>query len=176
MMDIRGEKFRQQLDLSTRSAAPTVKCAVRHREQTDPTLSANQTKEPQKQRSTKHRVALLCGYLFFVVGLIGVFLPVLPTTIFWIIAAIFFARSSPAMYQRILTWPRIGHAVKHFVSDGVITRRSKIIAVFGMGVAAIIVALAPLGDVPTIASLAGIAVGACYVLTRPSESTGDAQR
>lgn len=138
--------------------------------------SADPSTEPGKPSSKKQRITLLCGYLFFGIGLVGVFLPVLPSTIFWIIAAVFFARSSPVMYQRILTWPRIGHAVEQFLNNGAIARRGKIIALTGMGVAATIILLAPLGNAATIASISGIAVGAFYVLTRPAVSARDVQR
>lgn len=121
-------------------------------------------------------VYLACGYAFFALGLLGAFLPVLPTTVFWIIAALCFARSSPRMYQRIVAWPRVGPAVNDFVADGVIARRSKAIALSGMAVAALVVAFTPLGTVPMALGLAAIAVGAGYVATRPSARTGDLTR
>ncbi len=123
--------------------------------------------------SRKRFVFIVCGYSFFALGLIGLVLPVLPTTVFWIVAAICFARSSPKMYQRILTWPRVGPAVGDFVADGVVKRRGKMIAVFGMTVAAIVVVLTPMDTVATIAALLGIALGAIYVLTRPSQSVNE---
>lgn len=47
--------------------------------------------------------ALLClGTLSVIVGLIGILLPGLPTTPFILLAAACFARSSPAMHQRLL--------------------------------------------------------------------------
>src|SRR3546814_16691595 len=45
------------------------------------------------------------GYAFFAIGLVGVVLPVLPTTIFWIIAAACLATSCPAMARKIYAWP-----------------------------------------------------------------------
>jgi uncharacterized membrane protein YbaN (DUF454 family) len=139
-------------------------------------LSTPETINPASDSSRKRLAFIFLGYLFFAVGLIGVALPVLPTTVFWVVAAICFARSSPRMYQRILTWPRIGSAVEDFVANGVIKRRSKVIAISGMAVAAIVVALAPMEVVPTVASLAGIAVGAIYVLTRPSQPVNEISR
>ena len=51
---------------------------------------------------------LALGYLLFGIGILGMFLPVMPTTVFWILAAGCFLKSSPAMYQRIITSPRYG--------------------------------------------------------------------
>src|SRR3546814_18506880 len=71
-------------------------------------------------------------------GLVGVVLPVLPTTIFWIIAAACFAKSCPAMARKIYAWPGVGPAVEAFLSHGVIARRAKIGAGIGKGVAAVL--------------------------------------
>ena len=134
-------------------------------------MSAHETTDQTSGRFQRRPALLACGYLFFGLGMVGIALPVLPTTVFWIIGALFFARSSPKMYQRILTWPRIGAAVEDFVSSGVIRPQGKVLALTGMVVAAIVIVLTPLNDIATAASLAGIAVGACYVLTRPSGAT-----
>ncbi len=139
-------------------------------------MSVPETISPASDSSRKRLAFIIFGYLFFAVGLIGTVLPVLPTTVFWVVAAICFARSSPRMYQRILNWPRVGSAVEDFVASGVIKRRSKIVALSGMAIAAIIVALTPMDLIPTIASLVGIALGAIYVLTRPGQSVNKASQ
>src|SRR3546814_6271591 len=72
------------------------------------------------------------GYGFFAVGLVGIALPVLPTTIFWIAAAACFAKGCPAMARRIYAWPGVGPAVEAFLSHGVIARRGKVGAIAGM--------------------------------------------
>ena len=113
---------------------------------------------------------LATGYLFFAIGFVGMFLPVLPTTVFWIIAAFCFAKSSPAMYRRILAWPRVGPAIAAFIDHGVIGRTSKRVAIAGMSAGAALVLLVDMGLVPTAAALCGIAFAAIYVGTRPSDT------
>lgn len=109
----------------------------------------------------------LAGVLFFAVGFVGMLLPLLPTTVFWILAAACFARSAPDLYRRILAWPEIGPAIGAYLDHGVIDRRGKHFALAGMAAGAIVVVASPLGAYTLILSLLGIAVAAAYVLTRP---------
>lgn len=107
------------------------------------------------------------GYAFFTVGLLGIVLPVMPTTIFWIIAAACFARGCPAMARRIYAWPGVGPAVEAFLSHGVIDRRAKTAALAGMVLGGGIAALTPLPLAALLITLAAIALTALYVATRP---------
>ncbi len=108
------------------------------------------------------------GYGFFLIGMLGLALPVLPTTIFWIIAAACFAKSCPAMQRRIFAWPVVGPAVENYLQHGVIAPRSKRAAYLGMGLAAIILAFVSPSLLVTMIGLALILVGALYILTRPT--------
>lgn len=108
------------------------------------------------------------GYGFFLLGLLGMALPVLPTTIFWIIAAACFAKSCPAMQRRIFAWPVVGPAVERFLLHGVIAPQSKRAAYLGMGLAAAILAFFSPSVLITALGLALILAGALYILTRPS--------
>jgi uncharacterized protein len=68
----------------------------------------------------------------FALGWAGVFIPGLPTTIFWILAAIAFLRVNRRMYDRIVSNPRFGPAIKLFVEEGRISRRGKVISIISM--------------------------------------------
>ncbi|MEP3427725.1 MAG: YbaN family protein [Roseibium sp.] len=65
-------------------------------------------------------------------GIVGAFLPLLPSTIFFIMAAGCFARSSPALEARILEHPVFGPPVIAWREHGAISKTSKIIAITGM--------------------------------------------
>src|SRR5690606_20251103 len=96
-------------------------------------------------------------------------LPVLPTTVFWIVAAACFARGCPAMGRRIYAWPGFGPAVEGFLTHGVIGRRAKISALFGKAVAVVLVLLTSLPLAATLITLAVLALAALYVGTRPEQ-------
>ena len=83
---------------------------------------------------TKLRLGLcrFGGYAFFALGFVGAFLPLLPTTIFWILAAWLFTRAHPEMKERIYAWPHFGPIVEGILENGIMTRRSKNIATFGI--------------------------------------------
>lgn len=108
------------------------------------------------------------GYCLFLVGLVGLALPVLPTTIFWIGAAACFAKSCPAMQQKIFAWPVVGRSVEDFLTHGVIRTKSKKAAFLGMILAAGILVFVSSSLLATTIGLALILIGAIYVGTRPS--------
>ncbi|RVU39378.1 DUF454 domain-containing protein [Hwanghaeella grinnelliae] len=109
------------------------------------------------------------GYFFFGLGIVGMFLPVMPTTVFWILSAVCFAKSNPALYRRIVAHKRFGRGVRNLVEMGVISRRSKIAAVTGMTVAAAIVLFTVPSGIWITVALCLIGAGACFVVSRPEQ-------
>ncbi len=79
---------------------------------------------------------------FLGLGAIGLFLPVWPTTIFWILAAMCFARSHPPTRDWIYARPGIGKIIEDFTEHGIMSRRSKMAALGGMALAGVIIGLA----------------------------------
>ena len=78
---------------------------------------------------------LFFGFLFTAVGLVGVVVPGLPTTVFMILAASCFAKSSPRFERWILELPLIGTMVQDYRSGLGMPRRAKAIAIFMMALA-----------------------------------------
>jgi uncharacterized membrane protein YbaN (DUF454 family) len=77
---------------------------------------------------------LIGGWLLFTLGLIGIALPLLPTTVFWIGAVWCWSRSAPHLTRRILSHPRFGEPVYLFIENGEISRLGKLMALIGMSV------------------------------------------
>lgn len=80
-------------------------------------LAADQPKESNSK--VRHGLWAAGGFLFFALGMVGVVLPILPTTPFILVAAFCFARSS----ERLNNWFK-GTKVYKQVLEGYVTKRS----------------------------------------------------
>ena len=76
----------------------------------------------------KYILAFL-GTLSLVLGVAGVFLPLLPTTPFLLLAAALYFRSSPRLYEWLLSHPRLGSYIRNFREHKAIPLRVKIVSV-----------------------------------------------
>lgn len=68
----------------------------------------------------------ILGFIFFVCGAIGVFLPVIPTTPFLLLAAFFFAKSSDQINAWFLSTKLYQNHLDSFVKERAMTLRTKI--------------------------------------------------
>lgn len=72
---------------------------------------------------------LFIGFLSVILGLIGVVLPILPTTPFLILALACFAKSSPRFHQMLLHNPWFGATLQQWEESKTIDHKSKIKAI-----------------------------------------------
>lgn len=68
------------------------------------------------------------GFFSLVLGLIGIFLPLLPTTPFLLLATWCFFKSSPAYYKWLYRHPYMGKVIRDWQERGTISRKSKVLA------------------------------------------------
>jgi uncharacterized protein len=83
-------------------------------------------------KTIKKSVYVAAGLLAVGVGAVGIVLPVLPSTGFFILAVFFFARSSPRLEQWILEHDLFGPPVLAWQEHGAIPRKAKYLAFAGM--------------------------------------------
>lgn len=76
----------------------------------------------------------LLGFVFLVLGLVGVFLPLLPTTPFVLLAAACFAQSSERMHRWILANQTFGPMVRDWERKRCVSCRVKAVAIGSMAV------------------------------------------
>ncbi|WP_342767849.1 YbaN family protein [Aurantiacibacter xanthus] len=74
----------------------------------------------------------MLGLLLVAVGFVGIFVPLLPTTDFMLLALPCFARSSPRLEAWLLNHPRFGPSLRAWRATGAVPRHAKIAACIGM--------------------------------------------
>jgi uncharacterized membrane protein YbaN (DUF454 family) len=74
-------------------------------------------------------ILTLLGIISLSLGVIGAFVPVLPTTPFLLLAAALFLRGNRKLYDWLMNHPRMGVYISNFVKHKSIPMRVKIVSV-----------------------------------------------
>jgi hypothetical protein len=112
-------------------------------------------------------VWLTVGVLALAAGIVGLFLPIVPTVPFVLLAAFGFARSSDRLHRWLLEHPVFGPPIADWQERGAVSRRAKWIASLSMaGSGALAVALG-LPSFVIALQAAVMAAAAGFVWTRP---------
>jgi uncharacterized protein len=75
-------------------------------------------------------IYVIVGTLFLIIGVIGVFLPILPTTPFLLVAVACYAKGSKKLYDRLLNDRWIGTYIKNYREGKGIPLRGKVLSIF----------------------------------------------
>lgn len=79
-------------------------------------------------KNSKRIIFFCCGWISIILGVAGIFLPILPTTPFAILAAWCFSKSSERWHQWLLNHKIFGPTICDWERDGVINPRAKALA------------------------------------------------
>lgn len=116
---------------------------------------------------------LLLGCLCVGLGFVGAVVPLMPTTIFLILATGCFARSSPRLERWLLDHPRFGPTLQAWRAERAIGPRAKTAACTGIMLGFALFCIGARPGFVTGAVVASILAGcALYILTRPSPGHG----
>ncbi|RAK56643.1 YbaN family protein [Phenylobacterium deserti] len=108
------------------------------------------------------------GFAALGLAAIGVVLPVMPTTVFLLIAVWAFARGSPELADRVRRHPRYGPLLVDWETRHAIPRRAKIAAVSMMAVSVGVVWFGSRNLILTGAVGAILLAVGCWIVTRPN--------
>ena len=115
-----------------------------------------------------HNCYLALGWICFAIGSVGIFVPGLPTTIFWILALWAFTKSSPKMRRYLLQHPKFGKILREWNDHRIVPVVGKIAATLSMGIVCI-VSVITMHNVMAVVSICftlSLVIG--YIVTRPS--------
>lgn len=86
----------------------------------------------------KKALLLILGTISLILGTIGIFLPILPTTPFYLLTAWCYVRSSQKLYNKVMNNKFFGYIVKDYMEKKAIRRKTKVVAitilVIGVGI------------------------------------------
>jgi uncharacterized membrane protein YbaN (DUF454 family) len=109
----------------------------------------------------------LLGLVCLALGVIGVFVPLMPSTVFFIGAAGCFAYASPRLEAWLLSFEFIGRPVRAWRERGAIAWPAKVMATVGMAVGLALFALSGAGAWALGAAAVFLVLCAMFIWTRP---------
>ncbi len=135
--------------------------AITHR------IKLNEQAYPSLSKSITRVLLLFIGSISLVLGVIGIFLPLLPTTPFLLLSAGCFARSSKRFYSWLVSHPILSKYILAYLNGEGIPRKAKIYTLctlwLTMGIS---LAIIPLWPVCLLLFLIGASVSA-YIWRLP---------
>lgn len=118
-------------------------------------------------------ILITVGLVSLALGIIGLFLPLLPTVPFVLLSAACFSRGSKRMHGHLMRLPFAGKVIGDYEKGRGVSRRAKVTALLmlwgGMTMSAIFVAPTVLG----LALLAMVAIGASIIIVRLPKQRDD---
>ncbi len=119
-------------------------------------------------RGNWQRMNLCLGWLFLLLGIVGIPLPLLPTTPFLLLAAFFFSRSSPRLHRWLRAHRLFGPIIRDWEEHKRISLRAKISATLAIvllfAISLLVAKLALALDIMLVLVAVGVLV---FIWTRP---------
>ena len=122
----------------------------------------------------KKIVLIVFGLLCLALGILGYIVPGLPGTIWLIISATLFVRSSDRLYNFVIMNKVFGNQVRGFLETGEMPMKAKILSLVSMWAFTFLsVIFAPYDWRFKVPILVLAIAGTAYILTRPTQSSSD---
>lgn len=78
--------------------------------------------------SSRNILFLILGWICIALAVVGIFLPLLPTTPFLILAAFLFSKGSKRLHEWLLNQKTFGPIIRNWEENGAIAPRAKVIS------------------------------------------------
>ena len=131
-------------------------------------MDVQNRKKSAMKSITMRWLFLTLGALCTGLGVVGVFVPVLPTTPFLLVAVWAFGKSSPRLQRWLLGHPRFGPALHAFIEHRVIPLKVKWIALPAMLASVFVIYEVATQPVWVILHASLVLATAIYIITRPN--------
>ena len=118
------------------------------------------------------RVVFILGCVSTGLGIVGVFLPLLPTTPFLILATWCFFRSSPKAYTWLCRQPVLGASIQDWQRHRAISRKTKIIAGSMIVISLIFIWFKAVNLAVQVAVTCMLVAVLCFIVTRNEKRLG----
>ena len=109
----------------------------------------------------------LLAYAALGLGLIGIFVPGLPTVPFVLLAAFAATRGSSRLHARLLADPRFGPVIRDWQAQGAVSRRAKRLATAMMALAGLVMLLTAPRLWMAVVGIGCMAIVALWLWRRP---------
>lgn len=108
-------------------------------------------------RKLVNYLCVVLGFLFLALGVIGMILPILPSTPFFLLATVLFAKGSTRFHQWFLSSKLYKKHVEHVIKNKAMTLQSKIKVLIMLGCFFIIgIIIAPIWHAKVVILLIGL--------------------
>lgn len=114
---------------------------------------------------------LLAGWIAFGLGVLGVAVPLLPTTPFLLLAAFCFARGSQSFHDWLVAHPRFGPPIRDWREHGAIRPAGKRAAMLAIAASLLLSLVLGLAAYLLAIQAAVLAAVSLFILTRPAGRT-----
>lgn len=132
----------------------------------------DQQPDQQKKRLKAHHASkafwVAAGFIALALGIIGIPLPLLPTTPFLILAAFCFGKSSDRLHDWLVTHPKLGPPIASWREHGAISKKGKIAAGLAMAAAFVISLIAGVASFILGIQAVVLALVSLFIFTRPT--------
>src|SRR5690606_3348546 len=134
----------------------------------EPKLAASAAPTMRTMTTNRFRWAWwLLAYASLGVGIAGIFIPLLPTTVFILISAWAATRGSDRLHRWLLAHRAFGPLIVDWQAHGAVSRRAKRMATLAMAACAVVMWLAAPRVWMAATGIACMAIGAVWLWRRP---------